>query len=644
MKIRSKLVWKLSAVVVAILIAAIAFCGYFNNLIAAHYSLESSKAFLRFNSESIIQGVRQLMMTRNNQAIEELIVEMSEDSEVYGDIRLVSHHSGEVVACRFGRTGRRLVLEDPSCAVCHDQSDLGGADAEIVDTVLESPEGNRVLSVMAPILNEPRCRTAACHAHADDPPILGFLNADYSLERMDAMVADRRILVLLTVLTSTVLGVIALWFMFARLLERPISGLISGTKRIAAKEFDFRFDSKRNDEIGVLEESFNIMTGTIQADRDELRGAKEYVEGIVENSADLIITVNPQGLVQTFNRGAEQALGYSRDEVIGQRIETLFADPRDREKAIARLNDTDNVRNFETRFVAKEGHVREVLLTLSRLRDGKGNAIGTTGISKDVTQENKLYRQLVQSQKLAAIGQAVTGIQHAINNMLNALAGGTWLVRKGLAKDDRRRITEGWTMVEEGIERIGDLSRSMLDYAREWKLELKAVDMKDLMAKVCELNRQSAVDCGVVLRHEIPDGLPALLCDPKLIHMATTDIVVNAIDACSGKDYRSGERAEIVLKNSLTDDEDFFVIEIRDNGCGMSEEIRRNIFTPFFSTKEKRGTGLGLAVTAKVINVHGGEIVVESETDQGTTFRVRLPINGAKATKETVDGQASTLS
>jgi signal transduction histidine kinase len=110
--------------------------------------------------------------------------------------------------------------------------------------------------------------------------------------------------------------------------------------------------------------------------------------------------------------------------------------------------------------------------------------------------------------------------------------------------------------------------------------------------------------------------------------MATTDLVVNAIDACLGKDYGDHENPEVVLSSSLASGKDSFVIEVRDNGCGMTPAVRQNIFTPFFSTKETLGTGLGLAVTAKIIRVHGGEISVESEPGRGTVFRILIPKDG----------------
>lgn len=582
----------------------------------------------------------------------------------------------------------------------------------------------------------------------------GLIWSDHSVEPTAAEAGARTIRVVLTAFASLLFGVVAAWFMFALLLERPIRELIEGTKRIAAHQLDFRFDRRRNDEIGVLEDSFNSMTAKIQASQDELRDAKEYLEGIiensadivitvnaegsiemfnrggeeilgyqrgevigrnieslyvepaerraaaailettghvknyetrllakdgqirnvlltlsrlqdsdgrsigtigiskditqekklqdelrdakeylegmVENSADIIITVNSEGLIETFNRGGEEALGYRREEVIGKRIESLFVEPGDRHAAAALLEDTGDVKNYETRLLAKDGGVRNVLLTLSWLRDGNGRPIGTIGISKDVTQETQLQRELIQSQKFAAIGQAVTGIQHAIKNMLMSLQGGSYLIRNGMSKDKPQQVEEGRLMLEDGIKRIHGLSHNMLNLARQWRPDLQEVDLYDLVAGLCEANRPTASDQGIVLRHEGKNGLPFARCDPKLIHMAATDILVNAIDACLWKDYHSDEAPEVVLRNSLGDDGNCLVIEVCDNGCGMSEDIKRNLFTPFFSTKETLGTGLGLAVTSKIIKAHEGEIAVESEPDRGSTFRICIPKNGPK--------------
>jgi PAS domain S-box-containing protein len=436
MRRRNSVVRKLSAVVIAIVTLVIAAAGLVNNIISRHYALESARAALKFNSESILSGIDKLMMTRNNDGVLELIQDISKDSKVYRDIRLMSHYPGEIVVSRLDDPGTILSEEDPSCAICHDQSGPLVPSEATLDEVVAAPPGTRILHVITPIMNKASCETGKCHEHADSGPILGFLEAEYSLEGIDTLIASHNASFAIAALGAILLGTMALWIMFRQTLGKPIREMAAGIQAIAGTDLSFRFKTHRKDELGLVEESVNDMAARIQAHQTELRDAREYLEGIVENSADIIITVNPKGFIQTVNRGAEQALGYQREELIGQRIELLFANPRERDVAIARLEDQDSVVNYETCFLTKNKATRNVLLTLSRLRNREGTAIGTIGISKDITKEKELQYLVVQSQAAAAIGQAVTGIQHAIKNMLNTLTGGSYLVRLGIAKDN----------------------------------------------------------------------------------------------------------------------------------------------------------------------------------------------------------------
>ncbi len=639
MKKSTRLVWKLSAVVILILATAITFAGFLTDVVCAHYSLESARAVLRFNSDSMIKGIGKLMMTRNNKAIRELMTDMSRESSVFGDIQLVSHYTGEIVASRFGDEGGPLVPEDRPCAICHSLEDPSLPGMAIQDQLFKLPQGGRALCVIAPITNQESCRNAACHAHDKGPSILGFLNTDYSLRSVDAQVAERRVLIFGTVLVVILLCTGSFWILFRRIFEKPVRDLIAGTRRIAKRDLNFQFPEDRSDEIGLLQKSFNAMTSRLRAHQTELLDTMEYLEGIVENSADIIITVNPEGLIQTFNRGAEQVLGYKRDEVIGKRIETLFADPREREVAIARLRYTDNVTNYETQFLAKNGEPVDVLLTLSRLRDKEGNPLGTFGISKDVTRERWLFKQLIQSKKFAAIGQTVTGIQHSIKNMLNTLKGGVYMVRTGLKKEKREWVDDGLGMIDEGIDKITHLSRHMLDYAKDWKLELEQADLGNMLKEIHELNREGAADDGVTLLIKKEDHLPSVRCDPKLVHMAVMDLLTNAIEACNWRDYPDGESPQVALKAYTHRGGYLFVIEVSDNGCGMDENVQQNLFKPFFSTKKRMGTGLGLSMTSRIIHLHGGNITVESEPDKGSTFRIQLPFGGPDEDRQRIDGE-----
>lgn len=610
------------AAIVTLVITAV---GIVNNIISNHYALESARSVLRFNSESILSGIGELMMNRNNEGVHQLIQDMSRGSSVYQDIRLVSHHTGEVVVSSRSESGTKLSIHDHSCAACHDGADPSSGIGMNLDEVIENGDGTRVLHVNTPIANEAKCKTAECHAHADSGPLLGFLQTDYSLGSIDSLMFGFSASFVTAGIIAIVLCTIALWVMLARTLARPIRQIIAGTRALAANNLSFRFESVRTDELGLVERSFNDMAERIQAHQIELRETSEYLEGIVENSADMIITVNPKGLIQTINRGAEEILGYGRDELVGRRIEVLFADPSERDVAIARLQDQDNVTNFETRFRTKEGEIREVLLTLSRLRDRDGNPVGTFGISKDVTREKNLQERLFQYEKDAAIGQAVTSIQHAIKNMLNTLTGGSYLARQGMVKDNEERVNDGLDMIDDGISRIHSLSTNMLRYAREWTLELENTDLAGLLRNVASSVKQRANELDIAVHLDIPDDLPQVSCDERLIHMALMDMATNALDACVQKQYEGTEHAQVTFR-AYTSSEDEVVIEVQDNGIGMTNETKEKIFTPFFSTKEDWGTGLGLVSTQRIVSLHGGEIHVESAPNEGALFRVILPL------------------
>jgi PAS domain S-box-containing protein len=637
---RRRLVWKLSVVVMATVALVILATGLVTNFTSRHFAQETARSVMHFNSTSLRKGIDRLMMSRDNCGVRELISDVSRGSDIYRDISLVSHPDGEVVVS--GRDESETVLQqtDRSCRLCHTGEELPVPSETPLDTVYRDDHGGRVLHVVTPILNGERCQTADCHAHTDSGPILGFLRTNYSFAEVDTLLERQWGLLTLAALLALILATSALYLMFKRLLDQPIRSLFRGLGALARHDLDFRFPAERKDEIGYVEHSFNRLAARLQANEEELLEAHEYFEGIVENSADLIITVNPEGLIETFNRGAEEALGYDRDEVIGQRIEMLFADPGERDVAIRRLEERDNVTNYETRFLTKDGEIRHVLLTLSRLRDRDGNPIGTFGISKDLTVEKDLQERLLRSEQIAAIGRAVTGIQHAIKNMLNTLRGGLYVAEVGHKKSDEDLFEEGCTMLKEGLSRIADLSLNMLTYAREWTIDPEPTDLVHLLQQVEAAVRQEAKDRGVTFHTEGDPNLPAVPCDPRLIHMVLMDLVTNALDACEMKEYEAGETPEIALRASLAAEGTSVVIEVGDNGVGMSREEAADVFAPFV-THKKWGTGLGLPLAARIIKLHEGILDVESQPDRGATFRIVLPLRGTGTSQGNDNGQES---
>ena len=444
------------------------------------------------------------------------------------------------------------------------------------------------------------------------------------------MMAVSALITAQTVLISAVvvLAIVLAYLVAERRKTRVrLNHMLEGLWKMAAKELTFRFEAEDDDEIGLLERSLNRISDQIQTQQTDLREAVDYLEGIVESSADLIITVTPKGLIKTFNRGAEMTLGYDRDEVIGEHVEMLFADPSERKVAIDRLDKEDAVRNYETRLLTKDGEIRYALLTLARLRDPEGNPIGTFGISKDFTAEKELQRKLVQSEQIAAIGRSMTGIVHTIKNMLNTLQGGLYITQVGYKKGNEELFLEGCAMLQEGLSRISDLSQHMLKYTREWTLEPEPTDLEEMVIRIDAAVHKGAVDRGISFKTEIEPGIPMTTCDPRLIHMVLMDLVTNALDAVESKNEEDGGAPEVVLAlSSQNAEKDRRIrLEVRDNGCGMSPEMAEHVFTPFVTTK-KGGSGLGLALAARITKLHEGTIEVESEPDHGSTFRIDLPL------------------
>jgi len=616
----------MSAVVATVVVAILLGTGFIGNLLARRAVRDVACDVLQFNSTSIRSGIHELMMNRNNSGVREYIEDIAGWSPTYCEICLVSHPAGLVAVSRQMGTGNILEQDDRTCAQCHGNGAHPSAGLEQQHQILPGVEQGRVLQVVTPILNEPGCRTADCHTHQNSGPMLGFLYTEYSLADVDDRITEMTGLLALAAVLGIVLGTAGLFEAFRRLLAAPLKSLMDGIVALGSGRLDFRYALRKDDEIGRVQEAFNSMATKLQAHQTELGHTLEYLKSIIENTADLIITVNPGGQIETFNRGAEQALGFRRDEVIGLPVETLFVDPQERATAISQLTEQDFVANIETRFKTRDGAARLVFLTLSRLRDQNGRVLGTVGISKDVTTETELKNQLLESEQAIAIGHAVTAIQHAIKNMLNTLRGGLYILEVGMKRDRQDRIREGYEMIEDGYKRISHLSQLMLKYARNWQIEPEPTDLNSMVNETAKAIGQVAAEKNAVLRLELDPDLPTIDCDPSLIHMTLMDLLTNALDACDMKEYGNKETPEIVCRTACDQDRRVRV-EIQDNGVGMTDEVRQVVFTPFFSTKSNWGTGLGLALSKRVVRLHAGEITLQTEPDKGSLFGIALPIS-----------------
>jgi len=234
--------------------------------------------------------------------------------------------------------------------------------------------------------------------------------------------------------------------------------------------------------------------------------------------------------------------------------------------------------------------------------------------------------QLVQAERWAAVGQTVAGLAHAVKNITGGITGGMFVLEKGIELEKKQYLYQGWDMVKTDIARIKNVALDLLNYAKEREPDLKKCDPNRPAREVVDLMLPRAKVCGVLLEKDLDPAIPKVWLDPEGIHRCLLNLVTNAIDACTDIEcsHGGGESAKVILQSLKAEG---WAVEYRviDNGCGMNTETGAKIFQRFFTTKGSKGTGLGLMLTKKIINEHGGLIDFESEKDKGTTFIIRLP-------------------
>jgi signal transduction histidine kinase len=193
-------------------------------------------------------------------------------------------------------------------------------------------------------------------------------------------------------------------------------------------------------------------------------------------------------------------------------------------------------------------------------------------------------------------------------------------------RNDAPVLKDGFEMAQRNVEKISELVLNLLSYSKERTPQRKRFHLDEIVLEVVESFQHLADDNGVKLTYSLDPDLKDVHLDPGGLHRVLLNLVSNAVDACRYDPDRS-KSFEVRVNTRIETSEEgknAIVLEVSDNGCGMSEQVKKKLFTRFFSTKEDKGTGIGLLITHKIIKEHGGEISVDSEEGKGTTFRVRL--------------------
>ncbi len=390
----------------------------------------------------------------------------------------------------------------------------------------------------------------------------------------------------------------------------------------------------------LLREYTDNLEKMVKDATEEIKRRYEFENKLIHRSIDGIIATDKEGKSLVYNPAAEKIFGYTEDEakslnnvkdLYPEGIRQKIFDILSGEKEITE----DIIIGKDTTIVGKNGKAIPIRFSGAILYEAE-TPIGSVGFFQDLREIKRLQKELIQSERLAAVGQTVAGLAHSIKNILNGLKGGVYIVNNALQKSPdsfagagiekggtESKLRTGWDMVERNINRVSDLVLDLLSYSKEREPEYEKYDPNIIVDEVCNLMELKAKKNDVKLIKSLDKETGEVYLDPKGIHICILNLVSNAIDACifdpdTGKDWQ-------VKVETHADREGGVVFDIVDNGCGMDQEVIDRIFTEFFSTKGNRGTGLGLLVSQKIIHEHKGSIDVESQPGKGTRFSIRLP-------------------
>jgi PAS domain S-box-containing protein len=376
-----------------------------------------------------------------------------------------------------------------------------------------------------------------------------------------------------------------------------------------------------------------------------IEAARTLLASIVESSDDAVIGKDTQGIVTSWNKGAERIFGYTAAEMVGQSIIRLLPPDRLDEETnfLARILQDESVEHFNTTRITKQGRTIHVSLSVSPIKDAAGNIVGASKIARDLTALRDLEDQLRQSQKMEALGQLTGGIAHDFNNLLGIIVGNLDLldaeVRLEVMSREEGRLKSQQTLqhthaAQRAALRAADLTRRLLAFSSAEQLKPVLTPLHSAVQNTLSMASRALGPHIEITTHFDP-SLPSVCIDPSALESALLNLIVNARDAMPDGGTLSistrrldAEAIALLTSPRQLNSDAYACISVSDNGTGMSAETMQRAFDPFFTTKPRgRGTGLGLAMVYGFVKQSNGTVRIYSEAGYGTTVSLYLPLN-----------------
>ena len=407
----------------------------------------------------------------------------------------------------------------------------------------------------------------------------------------------------------------ATWFGFhlAKDITIPIKDLAEATSRIASGDLNFRIQMKAADEIGMLVQSFNQMTGDLQVSRSELEQRKKYMEIILKNVAAGVISMDENGNVSTINTSAEQMLGIKGEAALEKNFSEVL--PKEYVGEIERL--LGDLRSSGKESIERQvtlnlgGKSLSLLINLTTLKDEEGRSLGVVAVFDDFTQ-------LIKAQRMAAWREVARRIAHEIKNPLTPIQLSAQRLRKRYLEKlqpDGAVFDECTRTIVKQVEELKGLVNEFSNFARMPASQPAPSRLNEIVQETLVLFQGSPKPVHFEF---IPSELPILNIDRDQMRRVMINLIKNSLAAIENE-------GKIRIRTSYNPTLQTVLLEVSDDGCGIPDEDKGRLFEPYFSTK-KSGTGLGLTIVNAIISDHNGYIRVRDNKPKGTTFLIELPI------------------
>jgi PAS domain S-box-containing protein len=353
-----------------------------------------------------------------------------------------------------------------------------------------------------------------------------------------------------------------------------------------------------------------------------LRKERDFIDAVLETAGALVVVLDREGRILRFNRACEQTTGYSSEEVMGRHMWDLFIVPdeiADVKAVFEQLRGGEPRNDYENYWKGKNGFLRRISWSNTVLTDSRGNVEYVVATGLDVTDFKQMQELLHKTERIAELGTLASGMAHEIGTPMNVILGRAEYL---LQRTSDEGMKKGLTTIVAQIERITKVMNQLLDFARRKTPERGAVDLGKIVEDSLEMFQTRIAHSRITVEKAIEANLPSVYADRDQLMQVLINLVVNSLHA-----MQEGGR----LRLSLDRENGYVRLGVSDTGHGMSEEIRSKVFDPFFTTKDfGKGTGLGLTVAKGIVEEHGGTISVESVVGHGTTFWIRLPLDGVQ--------------